>query len=137
MYQLVDGALDRGAIEAAVTTPEHGAVLVFVGVTRDHFEGRRVVRLSYEAWDEGAITEMRRIGSEIEQRWPGARVAMAHRIGDVPPGEASVVIAVGTAHRAACYEASRYGIEQLKARVPIWKKELYEDGASWKENLPS
>ena len=111
--------------------------MLFVGVTRDNFEGRDVVRLEYEAYDALAIDQMQSIANEIAQRHPGARTAMVHRLGLVPVGEASIVIAVGTPHRAAAYEASRYAIDTLKERVPIWKKEIYGDGSAWKANTPA
>ena len=137
MFDLTPEPIDVAAVRRAVSDPGCGAILVFEGTARDHFEGRRVVRLEYEAWPDLAVPFMRRIGAEIAERWPGARVAMVHRTGVVPIGEPSVVIAVATPHRAACYEASRYAIEQLKARVPVWKKEIYEDGSAWKANTPA
>jgi len=81
-----------------------------------------------------AVPEMEAIGSELSRRWPGARVAIAHRVGVVPVGETSVVISVTAPHRDVCYQASRYAIDTLKERVPIWKKEIYEDGSAWKDN---
>lgn len=137
MFELTDGPIDIDAVRSAVTDPGCGAVLIFEGTARDRFEGRRVVRLEYEAWPALAIPVMNAIGDEITGRWPGARVAMVHRTGPVPIGEPTVVIAVATPHRAACYEASRYAIEQLKSRVPVWKKEIYEDGSAWKANTPA
>lgn len=134
MIALVDHVIDVAAIEASVRSPACGAVLVFVGTTRDSSDGRPVLRLEYEAYDKLAIAEMTAIASEIQARWADARCAMVHRIGLVPIGEASVVIAVATPHRGPCYEASRYAIEALKARVPIWKKEVYADGHAWRAN---
>lgn len=135
MIAIVDGPIDVAAVRRAVDDPAFGAVLVFEGVGRDDFEGRRVLRLSYEAFAEMAVPVMERIAAEVRERWP-ARVAMVHRTGEVAIGEASVVIAVGAPHRAECYEASRYAIDALKARVPVWKKEIYEDGSAWKANSP-
>src|SRR5690606_28165315 len=100
------------------------------------FDQRRVIRLAYEAWPEMAIPVMAQIADELRARWP-CRVAMVHRVGEVPITEASVVIAVATPHRAECYEASRYAIDALKERVPVWKKEIYEDGSAWKANSPA
>ncbi|HMV67829.1 MAG TPA: molybdenum cofactor biosynthesis protein MoaE [Myxococcota bacterium] len=136
MGALVDGPIDVGPVIAAVADPGFGATLLFLGVTRDSFEGRGVTRLEYEAWPELALRELTRIEAEIAERWPGARVAVVHRLGVVPIGEVSVAIATGAAHRDACYAANRYAIEQLKARVPIWKKEIYVDGSTWKANAP-
>lgn len=134
MIALTPDPIDVAAVRASVSDPGFGAVLVFEGVGRNHFEGRAVFQLEYEVYPELAIPVMTEIVREIETRWPGARAAMVHRTGVVPVEEASVVIAVGTPHRAACYEASRYAIDQLKLRVPIWKKEVYADGADWKPN---
>jgi molybdopterin synthase catalytic subunit len=131
---LSDAPLDVEATRRAVEHPSCGAVLVFVGETRDTFAGRRVLRLEYEAWPEVATAELQRIVDEIGERWPGSRSAIVHRTGTVALGEPSVVIAVAAPHRAACYEASRHGIEALKSRVPIWKKEWFEDGSVWKAN---
>ncbi len=135
MIALVEGPIDVATVRAAVDDPAFGAVLVFEGVAREDFDARRVVRLAYEAWPEMAIPVMEAIAAEVCTRWP-AKVAMVHRTGEVPITEASVVIAVATPHRAECYEASRFAIDALKARVPVWKKEIYEDGSAWKANAP-
>lgn len=134
MIGLSTDPLDVDAITDAVRGPGRGAILVFHGTTRDTFEGRGVVRLEYEAYAGMATAEMTRIRDTIRQRWPGSDAAMVHRLGLVPVGEASIVIAVASPHRAACYEASRFAIDTLKERVPIWKKEIYADGSAWKAN---
>jgi molybdopterin synthase catalytic subunit len=134
MIALVDHAIDVAQVEASVRDASCGAVLVFVGTTRDTFDDRPVLRLEYEAYVALAQAELMAIASEIGARWPGARAALVHRLGVVPVTEASVVIAVATPHRADAYDASRYAIEALKARVPIWKKEVYDDGHAWKAN---
>jgi molybdopterin synthase catalytic subunit len=128
--------IDLGAAIARVASPRFGAQLVFIGTTRDTFEGREVLRLEYEAWPELATRELDAIEAEVAARWPGTAAFIVHRTGVVPSGEASVVIAVGSAHRNAAYAASRYAIEALKARAPIWKKEIYTDGSEWKANAP-
>ena len=133
---LTEGPLDLEHVRAHTASTECGATLDFIGTTRDSFAGRAVVSLAYEAFHEMALAEMRAIGLEIIDRWPGTRFAMVHRLGQVALGEISVVISVATPHRAACYEASRAAIEALKARVPIWKKEIYADGSAWKANAP-
>lgn len=115
-----------------VITPACGATLLFVGTTREFTEGLRTVLLEYEAYIPMAIKTMQQIGDEISERWADADVAITHRIGQVGLAEISVVIAVATARRADCYEASRYAIERLKQIVPIWKKEIWEDGSEWK-----
>ena len=137
MFALTDGPIDVDAVRVAVSSPTAGAVLVFHGVTRDHFDGREVVRLEYQAYAEMAVAELEAIGASVAEQWPGARTAIVHRLGVVPVTEASVVIAVSTPHRAECYEASRYAIDRLKMRVPIWKREVYRDGSAWKANAPA
>ena len=130
-FRLTRGPLDADALLREVIAPEHGASLVFVGTTREWTDGRRTIRLEYEAYEPMALRTMRQIGGEVAANWPGAKVAIAHRLGTVPIGEASVVIAVSAPHRAACYEASRYAIDRLKQIVPIWKKDIREDGSEW------
>lgn len=134
VMSIVDQRIDVAAVREAVTDPGMGAILVFEGVARDSFEGKRVVRLEYEAYPEMAVPVLEAIGREVGERWPGARVAVVHRTGSVAIGEPSVVIAVGAPHRAEAYAASRYAIDELKARLPVWKKEIYEDGSAWKAN---
>lgn len=134
LAELSSSLIDPRAVEAAVAHPGAGAILTFLGVTRDRFGSKQVLRLEYEAWPEMARAELLRIGAELEDRWPGARVAFVHRVGVVAVGEASVAIAVSAPHRDEAYQASRFAIDQLKRRVPIWKKEWYTDGSSWKAN---
>ncbi len=111
---------------------DHGASLSFVGTTREFTAGLRTVMLEYECYVPMAIKTMQQIESEIQQQWPGTHVAITHRIGAVAIGEISVVIAVSSPHREMCYSASKYAIERLKEIVPIWKKEVWEDGSEWK-----
>jgi len=131
MYQIVSGLIDVAAVTAAVARPSAGATVTFVGTTRDHNDGRRVSRLEYEAYTEMALAEMRRIGETAQQRWPIEKVAIVHRIGVVPLGEASVVIAVSAGHRRDAFEACHFAIDRLKEVVPIWKKEYFEGGEIW------
>lgn len=125
--------LSADLYQRLVVSPECGAVALFVGVVREFTgpERRRTVYLKYEAYQEMAVREMGKVADEIMQRWPGARVALGHRVGELGIGEASVIVAVATPHRAEAFEAARYGIDTLKERVPIWKKEVWEDGESW------
>lgn len=115
-----------------VLHPNHGASLNFVGTTREMTNGLRTITLEYEAYIPMALQEMQKIRSNIQASWPGTECAISHRIGTVNIGESSVVIAVSSPHRDTCYDASRYAIEELKRTVPIWKKELWEDGSEWK-----
>jgi molybdopterin synthase catalytic subunit len=131
MYEIVDHEIDAAAVTAAVATPTAGASVTFAGTTRDHNDGRAVTRLEYEAYPEMALAEMRKIGEAARQRWPIERIAITHRIGVVPIGEASVVIAVSSAHRAAAFAACHFAIDRLKEVVPIWKKEHFDGGEVW------
>lgn len=122
-----------------VSDPKCGAIATFLGVTRDNFEEKTVEKLSYEAYVPMAEKEMRRLCVEARERWgksqEGAHFCILHRIGDVPIGEASVIIAVSTPHRTDALEACAWLIDSLKASVPIWKKESYVEGdAQWKQN---
>jgi len=131
MYEIVEHPIDVAVVLAAVAHSGTGAVVTFIGTTRDHNDGRRVIRLEYEAYSEMALAEMRKIGATAQQRWPIERVAITHRIGVVPIGEASVVIAVAAGHRRAAFEACHFAIDRLKEVVPIWKKEHFEGGEIW------
>ncbi len=131
-YWITETPIDVNEVVARVSHPDHGASLAFVGTTREWTRGQRTASLEYEAYVPMAEAAMARIGEEIAERWPGTLTAIAHRIGTVGIREISVVIAVSSPHRAEAYEASRYAIERLKQQVPIWKKEIYEDGTEWK-----
>ncbi|KAK1269674.1 Molybdopterin synthase catalytic subunit [Acorus gramineus] len=117
-----------------VRSPSAGAIATFEGTTRDTFEGRKVVELRYEAYVGMAERKLRSICGEARGRWEVEAVAAAHRVGTVGVGEASVFVAVAAVHRAEAMEACRFVIDEIKASVPIWKKEVYEDGEVWKEN---
>jgi len=112
----------------AVSGPEHGGVASFLGVVRNHHDGRPVTRLAYSAYEPMAEAESARIVAEAEARWP-VRIALRHRLGDLAIGDAAVAVAAAGGHRAESFEACRYVIEELKRRVPIWKQEFYEDGS--------
>lgn len=131
MIEIVTRPIDVAAVVAAAGASNAGAIATFVGTTRDHNEGRRVTRLEYEAYPEMALTEMEKIADEARRRWGVERVAITHRIGVVPTGEASVAIAVSAGHRAAAFDACRFVIDRLKEVVPIWKKEHFEGGEVW------
>ena len=128
-----------------VPSTADGAYVCFLGQTREsagtpspgeeheaaRHAGKPVVALEYEVFEEMAIDVLRTIASEIEQRFGVTRLAIVHRSGEVPLGEASVVVCAAAAHRGAAFDAARYGIEELKARAPIWKSEQYVDGSVW------
>jgi molybdopterin synthase catalytic subunit len=115
----------------AVRRPDCGAVALFVGTVRDHHDGKKVTRISYSAFKEMAEKEFARIAAEAASRWRTGAMYIAHRTGELKIGDASVVIAVSSAHRAEAFEACRYAIEALKKMAPIWKEEFYETGKAW------
>ena len=131
MFEIVAHPIDVAAVTAAVADATTGATVTFIGTTRDHNDGRRVLKLEYEAYPEMALAEMRKIGAAAQQQWPIARVAIVHRVGVVPIGDASVVIAVSAGHRRPAFEACHFAIDRLKELVPIWKKEHFEGGEVW------
>ncbi len=128
---IVSEPIDVAPGTARVASAAAGAVCTFIGTTRDHNDGRRVLRLEYEAYPEMAIAEMEKIGRMARDRWPIEAIAITHRVGVVPIGEASVVIAVSAGHRKAAFEACHFAIDRLKEVVPIWKKEHFEGGEIW------
>ncbi|WP_458462636.1 molybdenum cofactor biosynthesis protein [Paenibacillus sp.] len=132
LFLITTSALSVEATTALVITANHGAALTFAGTTREMTGEQRTVHLEYEAYVPMALSQMAAIGKEISDRWPGVLCAISHRIGKVDVTEISVVIAVSSPHRNDCYDASRYAIERLKQTVPIWKKEIWEDGSEWK-----
>ncbi len=137
LAELTDEAIDVARVTAAVAGATRGAVLLFLGTVRDAHRGRRVERLTYSAYRSMAEQRLRRIVTDLEASADDLRAAIVHRLGEVPVGEASVVIACASPHRAAAYEASRTALERLKHEVPIWKREHYADGeAAWREEEP-
>jgi molybdopterin synthase catalytic subunit len=130
---LTSAPIDVAALEAAVAGSGHGAVVTFVGRARDRADdGREVQELEYEAYPEMAESVLAAIAGEAEQRWGGTSVAVVHRVGLVPIGEAAVAIVTAAPHRSAAYEANRFVIEAIKERLPIWKRERFADGSEWK-----
>ena len=132
-FKITRDVLDPTALHNLVLSPPAGAVSLFVGVVRDNNLGRDVNYLEYDAYPAMAIRVMRQIESEIRDRWDVLDIAMHHRIGRLEIGEASVAVAVASAHRGEGIEACHYGIDRLKAIVPIWKKEVWTDGEQWIE----
>lgn len=116
-------------VAGQVINPSAGAVVCFAGTVREFTGGRRTVRLEYEAYREMAEEKLAEIGREIEDQWPGSRVAITHRVGTLAIEDISVVIAVATPHRPEAFLAARHAIERLKEIVPVWKKEIFADGS--------
>jgi molybdopterin synthase catalytic subunit len=129
LARLVREPIDVASL--AGTTPRDGALCLFVGVVRNENQGRAVLRLEYEAYEEMALVLMEEIADEARRLYPVTEVRLVHRLGRLEIGEASVAVAVSSPHRAEAFAACRFAIDTLKARVPIWKKELYADGSAW------
>ena len=131
MFRITSERIAVERLVRAVRDPAAGAVVVFVGTTRNENVGRRVVRLEYEAYERMAVREMRALAAAATRRWRLRRVAMVHRIGRVPVGQASVAIAASSGHRTEAFTACRWLIDALKRIVPIWKREHYRGGVIW------
>ncbi len=119
-----------------VKTPESGGIVLFTGTVRGFTKGKRVVRLDFEAYEPMAIAEMRKIAEEAMEKFGLHRIAIHHRTGVLEIGEIPVLIGVSSAHRKAAFEACEFTIDQLKLSVPIWKKEIFEDGEVWVSATP-
>jgi molybdopterin synthase catalytic subunit len=128
MTFLTDSPIRLESLIDTVTSPARGGVASFLGLVRDHHAGRSVIELEYEAYGAMAEAECGRIVAEAEARWP-VRVAVQHRVGKLVIGDTAVAIAVAGAHRDEAFAACRFVIEELKGRVPIWKRERYHDGS--------
>lgn len=114
-----------------VMLPQCGGINVFIGTVRNETKGKKVLRLEFEAYESMAIREMNKIGEDILKKWPVLKILIHHRTGILQVGEVPVVIAVAAAHRNAAFDACKYAIDTLKQSVPIWKKEVFEDGEVW------
>jgi molybdopterin synthase catalytic subunit len=132
-FDVTPDPLDPGRLTASVPAADCGAIATFVGIVRDHNAGRRVLWLVYEAYEPLARKALARIGDEVAAHWPSVRLTIHHRVGRLAIGEASVVIAAGSPHRADAFAACRYAIERIKQIVPIWKHEHFEGGEVWIE----
>lgn len=128
--------VDRARIERYVGADSHGGIATFTGVVRDHARGRAVTRLYYEAYQTMAVRKLAEVAREVEHKVPGSRVAVLHRVGMLEIGDAAVICAAGSAHRAEAFEACRMLIDRLKQEVPIWKREVGPDGEEWVSDRP-
>ncbi|NNL85655.1 MAG: hypothetical protein HKP27_08390 [Myxococcales bacterium] len=128
---LSEQPLDVAEVVRRVTGPDAGGLVTFCGAVRNASRGHEIRHLEYEAYPPMALSEMEGIIAEAEERWSGARIALAHRIGQLEIGDLAVVVAAAAPHRAEAFEAARWAIDTLKERVPIWKKEIATDGAYW------
>jgi molybdopterin synthase catalytic subunit len=130
---LTDGPIPVAALLEGVRSDADGGLALFVGVVRDHNDGRRVLFLEYEAYAPMAVAEMEKIEAEAVAKFGVSTVSIVHRVGRLDIGDASVAIAVASPHRAEALDACRFAIDTLKQTVPIWKKEHFEGGAVWIE----
>jgi molybdopterin synthase catalytic subunit len=121
---------------AEIKNPEDGAVCLFDGIVRNHSRNRRTIYLEYEAYPAMALAGMEKLALDALARFPVRDVRIVHRVGRLEIGETSVLIAVASAHRAAAFDACRWIIDTLKKTVPVWKKEFFEDGATWADGEP-
>ena len=134
--RITDAPIDPATVLASVGSERDGATILFLGVVRNHDEGRSVDGMRYDIYEEMASEVLRAIAEEASERAGGADVAVVHRHGALQVGEVSVAIAVATPHRAESFDASRYVIEEIKKRLPVWKKERYVDGGErWKDGV--
>jgi molybdopterin synthase catalytic subunit len=132
-YEIVQDILDARKLTQVVASEKDGAVVTFAGIVRGNNRGKRVLFLEYEAYPDMALKMMRRIGDEIEKTWGLTSVAMQHRVGRLNVGETSILIVVSAPHRDDAFAACQYAINRFKRIVPIWKKEIFEDGELWVE----
>ncbi len=133
---LSETPLDVGSVVARVAGPGIGGIVTFLGTVRNRARGRSIQHLEYEAYPVMAEREMQKIADDAARRWPGARVAIAHRAGHLEVGEIAVVVVAAAPHRAEAFAACRFAIDTLKQTVPIWKKEFASDGEYWVDDHP-
>ena len=131
MFEITRDPLSVEEVIDKVKADSSGAIVSFIGTVRNESMGKRVLYLEYDAYEPMAVKKLQEIAEEIKQKWDIDRVAIKHRIGRMDIGEVSVVIAISAPHRKDALEASGYTIDRIKEIVPIWKKEVWEDGETW------
>ncbi|NQX45515.1 molybdenum cofactor biosynthesis protein MoaE [Paenibacillus tritici] len=131
LFEITDQAIIPAEVSDKVLRREAGAITLFIGTVREFTQGKRTLYLEYEAYPSMAVAQLKRIGQEVLERWPDTKLAVTHRVGRLEITDIAVVIAVSSPHRKAAYEANEYVIERIKQIVPIWKKEMGEDGQAW------
>lgn len=132
-FELTTDPIDVGAVARRVVLPQCGATVTLDGYAREWTKGRRTLYLVYEAYPPMALSEMKKLGAQAHEKFDLAYIGIVHRTGRLEIGETSVVISVGAPHRRAAFEACEWAIRELKRTVPIWKKEVFEDGEIWVE----
>jgi molybdopterin synthase catalytic subunit len=133
MFAITTDPLDPGPLVAAVRRDDAGAIALFFGVVRNENMGRRVQYLEYDAYPEMALKKMREVADEVRAKFPIAEIGVMHRIGRLEIGETSLLVAVSSGHRREAFEACHYAVDRIKQIVPIWKKEVWDDGSEWIE----
>jgi molybdopterin synthase catalytic subunit/molybdopterin converting factor small subunit len=128
--------IDPVKLRSEIRDGEDGAVCIFDGIVRNHTRNRRTLYLDYDAYPAMALAEMEKLAVEVLARFPSRDLRIVHRVGRLEIGETSVLIVVASAHRAAAFDACRWTIDSLKKTVPVWKKEFFEDGATWADGEP-
>jgi molybdopterin synthase catalytic subunit len=136
MIKITEKQIDVQKVIDAATCLEAGAIDAFIGTVRNNAHGKSVRWLEYEAFESMAVAEIKKIVEEASQKWNILGWAVSHRVGTLKPGEVAVVIAVSTGHRKESFEACQFIIDTIKAKVPIWKKEVFEDGEEWVSAQP-
>jgi molybdopterin synthase catalytic subunit len=131
LFQFVREPILTAPITQSITAPEDGAVVVFEGIVRNNWRGRRTLFLEYEAYEPMALAKIRQIGADAREKFLIHAISIVHRLGRIEVGETSALIAVSSPHRAAAFDACRFAIDTLKSTVPIWKKEFFTDGSIW------
>lgn len=135
-FLLTHNVLSAQALQDFLQDDEAGAQVVFIGTVRNHSSGRRVVALEFEAYEPMAISELEKIAEEIKTRWPVNKIALHHSLGRRAVGEIPVIAGISSAHRKEAFEACEYLMNRLKQTVPIWKKEIFENGEEWVSSTP-
>ena len=131
MIELTTDPLNPEKITAQVRRDTNGAVVTFLGATRNNFQGKQVITLEYEAYEEMALKKLGEVREELQAQFDLEDIAISHRIGTVPIGEISLVVAVASPHRKEAFQACQAAVDRIKEIVPIWKKEVYEEGSRW------
>ena len=129
--ELTHNPLDPERVTSQVRRDTNGAVVTFLGTTRNNFEGKQVLSLEYEAYEEMALKKLGEVREELQAQFDLEDIAISHRIGTVPIGESSLVVAVASPHRKEAFQACQVAVDRIKEIVPIWKKEVFDDGSRW------
>lgn len=133
MFEITEAVLDPAPLVAAVRRDESGAIALFYGVVRNENLGRSVQYLEYDAYPEMAIKKMREVADEVRANYPITEIGILHRTGRLEIGEVSLLVAVSSGHRAEAFDACHFAVDRIKQVVPVWKKEVWEDGSAWIE----